>query len=206
MPFLLLGLVAALGLLYMSKARGASSSGDIRVPDADAPAPELELELPSSPPEAGPFTVIKGPPDQNAAADAPTAPVSGWRPPVAATPYLQAFALATASYGLPAGLLARMAQQESSFNALAVSKAGAKGLMQFMAATAADLSIDPFDAFESIDAAGKMMRRLYKRFGTWRLALAAYNWGEGHLSRDGIARAPDETLDYVARIAGDLGL
>lgn len=129
-----------------------------------------------------------------------------WSPPAAAAPYLKWFQAAEAVYDLPPGLLARVAQQESSYRANARSKAGALGLMQFMPATAAELGIDPLDPRSSIYGAALYLRQLYARFGTWRLALAAYNWGQGNLSRLGIAAAPAETSLYVAAIAGDLKL
>lgn len=129
-----------------------------------------------------------------------------------AEPYMSDFDRATAQYGLPPGLLARVAQEESGFDPTAVSPAGAQGLFQFMPATAADFGIDPFDAKASTYAAAKYLRQLYDKFGSWQQALAAYNWGAGNLQRkdlpDGIFgnQLPDETAKYVADIAGDLGL
>ena len=79
---------------------------------------------------------------------------------------------------------------ESSMIPYAVSYAGAAGLWQFMPATGRDmgLSIDKYfderkDPYKSTEAAIKYLKKLYKRFGTWELALAAYNCGPGRLNR-----------------------
>lgn len=109
-------------------------------------------------------------------------------------------------YGIPFGLLVRQAWQESRFNPSAVSPAGAKGLMQFMPATAAEWGVSVFDPASSADGAGRYMKWLYGRVGSWPLALAAYNWGIGNVLRQGMDSAPAETRDYVAQIGGFLGL
>lgn len=129
-----------------------------------------------------------------------------------AEPFLKDFEAASAQYGLPDGLLARMAQQESGYNPAAVSSKGAAGLFQFMPSTARDFGIDPLDPSQSTFAAARYIRQLYDRFQSWREALAAYNWGMGNLERkdliDGVFGddLPPETQNYVSSIAGDLGL
>lgn len=129
-----------------------------------------------------------------------------------AAPYLDAFTATELKYGLPRDLLNRVAYQESRYDKDAVSPAGAIGLMQFMPATAAEYKIDPRDPFQSIDAAGRYLSRLYSMFGNWSIALAAYNWGPGnmqkHLAKHGVltlAAIPDETRKYLA-IASDIGV
>jgi soluble lytic murein transglycosylase-like protein len=141
--------------------------------------------------------------------DAPQAQATlvSWQTPAAGLAYQGSFDSATVVYGLPVGLLARMAWQESRFDPQARSQAGAIGIMQFMPSTAQDFSIDPTDPQASIDAAGKYMAQLYRRFGDWRTALAAYNWGQGNVAAMGMLdEYPPETATYVANIAADLGL
>jgi hypothetical protein len=127
--------------------------------------------------------------------------------------FAPAFDTATSTYGLPPGLLAAMAQQESGFAADVISgarrsSAGATGLMQFMPGTAAQFGIDPTNPQQSIDAAGKYMRQLLDRYGgNVSHALAAYNWGPGNVDKwlaagGDPAKLPKETRDYVANITG----
>lgn len=110
-------------------------------------------------------------------------------------------------YGLPKGLLRRMAYQESRFNPAAKSPVGASGLMQFMPATAAAYGFDPLNAVYSIEYAGQMMHGLYKTFGQWGLALAGYNWGSGNVAKflAGTKTMPAETIAYMKQ-ATDVGV
>ncbi len=135
----------------------------------------------------------------------------GWSPPARAQPYLEAIAAAEARYNLPRNLEARALYQESRFRPEIIdgslrSSAGAIGIAQFLPQTAADLGIDPLDPFQSIDGMGRYLRQLYLQFGSWDLALAAYNWGPGNLTNKGAAAAPAETVAYVSGILGDVGL
>lgn len=113
---------------------------------------------------------------------------------------------AETSYGLPAGMLRRVAWQESRFDPAAISPAGAVGLMQFMPSTAAYLGFDPNDPKASIYAAAKYLRGLYNQTGSWTGALASYNWGVGNYLQYGLAAAPAETQQYAANITSDLGI
>lgn len=134
-----------------------------------------------------------------------------WTPPASAAPYMDAIKTAEMRNGLPTNLLARLLQQESSYkkdiiNGTRRSSAGAIGIAQFMPATAKQFGIDPTNPWQSIDAAGKYLGQLYKQFGSWDKALAAYNWGQGNVSRKGLAVAPTETLNYFSQILSDIGL
>lgn len=111
-----------------------------------------------------------------------------------------------AKHGLPHGMLTALMAQESQGNPNATSPVGAAGLFQFMPATAKDFGIDPYDPAQSANAAAKYLARLYKRFGSWELALRAYNAGEGNISRfvnTGKNRAAQskENREYAPRIA-----
>jgi membrane-bound lytic murein transglycosylase D len=82
-----------------------------------------------------------------------------------------------------------LAEVESGFDAHAQSPAGAVGMFQLMPATAKDLglSLFPFDQRKQPEtaarAAAKYLRRLHEKFGDWRLAVAAYNCGEGTVEK-----------------------
>ena len=79
---------------------------------------------------------------------------------------------------------------ESAFNPQAVSSARASGIWQFMPATGKSFDLkqnvfrdDRRDVQASTRAALDYLERLYKQFGDWHLALAAYNWGEGNVGK-----------------------
>ena len=73
-----------------------------------------------------------------------------------------------------------------------------------MPATAAEWNVNPFDAASAADGAGRYMAWLYSKTGSWTLALAAYNWGIGNVTRKGMDNAPTETRNYVAEINADV--
>lgn len=86
--------------------------------------------------------------------------------------------------------LALLPYIESAFNPQAVSSARAAGMWQFMPATGTDFDLkqnifrdDRRDVVASTRAALDYLQKLYGMFGDWQLALAAYNWGEGSVSR-----------------------
>lgn len=107
-------------------------------------------------------------------------------------------------YGIPADMAERWIKQESGFNPKAVSKKGAQGLSQLMPATAKELGVkDAFDPEENIDAGARYLKAQYDRFGTWPLALAAYNAGPGAVEKAGGIPNYEETKAYVAAISPD---
>jgi soluble lytic murein transglycosylase-like protein len=102
----------------------------------------------------------------------------------------------------PEDLFLRLVQQESGWNHVAVSTKGATGLAQLMPGTAELLNVDINDPEENLDGGARYLRRMYDRFGDWKLALAAYNAGpEAVEEHDGIPPYA-ETKDYVASIMG----
>lgn len=119
--------------------------------------------------------------------------------------YQPLFDAASARYGLPAGLLAAVAQVESGGNARAVSPAGAQGLMQIMPATARGLGVDPLDPSQAVDGAARLLRDHLRTFGSLDLALAAYNAGPGAVRRYGGVPPYAETQNYVRKVSALLG-
>jgi hypothetical protein len=119
---------------------------------------------------------------------------------LAGVPYADLFARAGARHGVDPSLLAAVASQESSFNASAVSSAGAQGLMQFMPGTAKGLGVDALDPTSAIDGAARYLSSLTKQFGSTPLALAAYNAGPGTVSRHGGIPPYPETQNYVRAV------
>ena len=109
---------------------------------------------------------------------------------------------------------------ESAFNPQAQSSAKASGMWQFMPATGKDFELrqnvfrdDRRDVLASTRAALDYLQRLHGLFGDWHLALAAYNWGQGNVTRAinnnkraglptdyASLRMPDETRDYVPKL------
>lgn len=125
-------------------------------------------------------------------------------------------------YDIPQELKA-MAVIESALNPTAVSRAGAKGMWQFMYSTAKmyGLHIDSFvderlDPVKSAEAAAQYLQDSYEIFGDWNLAIASYNCGAGNVNkairRSGGKRAfwdiwpylPRETRGYVPAFVGAL--
>ncbi|KMW73655.1 hypothetical protein TI10_05215 [Photorhabdus luminescens subsp. luminescens] len=111
-------------------------------------------------------------------------------------------------FGLPEGLLRSVAMTESGGNQYAVSKAGARGLFQFMPGTARNFGLkddDVFDPVKSSEAAAKYLSQLMRMFdGDLSKALAAYNWGQGNVLRKGLGAAPKETRDYIPKVLANM--
>ncbi len=106
--------------------------------------------------------------------------------------------------------LAMLPAIESSFRTDALSTHGARGLWQLKPATARELGLvvdkrrdDRLHVERSTRAAAAMLRRLYRRYGEWTLALAAYHAGEGTVDR-ALARSGGETTFWALADAGRL--
>lgn len=108
-----------------------------------------------------------------------------------------------AKYGLDPLLIYLVMREESGFNHRAVSRVGARGLMQLMPATAARFGVrNIHDPVENLDAGTRYLRMLIDMFGgDINLALAGYNAGEGAVLKYGRRIPPySETVNYVWRI------
>ncbi len=116
--------------------------------------------------------------------------------------YLDEAKAAAAEYGIPEDLFLRLVQRESGWNPGAVSHKGATGLAQLMPDTAQLLGVDINDPEDNLRGGARYLRMMYDRFGSWRLALAAYNAGPMAVeANDGIPPY-EETQNYVKAILG----
>lgn len=114
---------------------------------------------------------------------------------------------ASAANNLDRVFFTRLLWKESLFDPNAVSPKGAQGLAQFMPDTAERRKLaDPFDPLAAVGASASFLADLKKEFGNLGLAAAAYNAGEGRISRwlAGTSSLPGETEDYVAYITGKI--
>lgn len=142
--------------------------------------------------------------------------------PANAATYMPGLKAAFIAQGLPAAF-AWLAEVESSLNPKARSPAGARGLYQLMPETARALGLSTFlpddrtDPDKSARASAQLLRRLREHFGSWPLALAAYNAGEGRIDRalekahattyaEIAGTLPAETRLYVPKVLATLAV
>ena len=134
--------------------------------------------------------------------------------------YFPVFEDILSKYSLPLELK-YMAIVESMLNPTATSRAGAKGIWQFMYATGRSYGLEitsyvdeRMDVEKSMDAAARYLADAYRIFGDWALAMSSYNCGAGNVSK-AIRRAggsmdywdiypylPRETRGYVPAFVG----
>lgn len=118
-------------------------------------------------------------------------------------PYGASIASAAANHAVDPALVQAVIRVESNFDSNAVSVDGARGLMQLMPATAADLGVnDAHDPNENVHAGTAHLARLLAKFDDLEMALAAYNAGEGAVERYGGIPPYPETQQYVEKVLG----
>lgn len=103
---------------------------------------------------------------------------------------------------VPAALIEAIITAESAFNPIAISRTGAVGLMQLMPATARRFGVtDRTDPAQNILGGAKYLKFLLAKFDNEKLAIAAYNAGEGNVKKHGNKIPPfAETQKYVPKV------
>ena len=114
----------------------------------------------------------------------------------------QAVSRAAQTHRIQPALLLAVMKAESSFNPIAISKAGAVGLMQLIPETAIRHGVrNLYDTNDNVTGGAKHLRYLLDRFhGNIRLAVAAYNAGERKVDQYGQIPPYKETQDYVKKV------
>jgi hypothetical protein len=112
--------------------------------------------------------------------------------------------------GIDPGLFVAQIGKESSFNPnppihYAPDGDAILGIAQWKAGTAASRGVSPLDPKSALYGAARYMRELYQRYGSYEVALAAYNAGEGAVQQYGGVPPYDETQAYVRDIMGAVG-
>ncbi len=120
----------------------------------------------------------------------------------APTPYDTAIESESRTAGVDPGLVKSVMLVESNYNPRAVSRKGARGLMQLMPETARRFGVsDRHDAGQSIRAGVQYLAVLLEQFkGDVSLALAGYNAGEGAVARHAGVPPYRETREYIRRV------
>lgn len=114
---------------------------------------------------------------------------------------------ATRRWQLPPGLLLAQGIAESALDPHARSAAGAVGIMQIVPRWHPELGeAGALDPARAIPYAAQFLRQLHNQFGSWTLALAAYNAGPATVRKYGGVPPYKETRDYVARILQRAGI
>jgi soluble lytic murein transglycosylase-like protein len=175
----------------------------------------LSIPMVPAPPLQAPLATLWQVPPQLARIPPPVAPYI-WPDPlrplpdlavpqwagVAAAPYAATVQRAAIYYQLPVDLIWAVIKVESNFREQAVSRAGARGLMQLMPRTAKAIGVrDPLDPEQNILGGAYYLRHLANRYrGDIYFTLAAYNAGPGNVQRHGGIPPFPETLNYIRKV------
>jgi hypothetical protein len=123
------------------------------------------------------------------------------------TPYGEIISAMSEAHGVDPLLVRALIQVESNYQTRARSRKGAMGLMQLMPSTARVYNVrNPFDPRTNIEAGIKHLKSLIDRFGQVDLGLAAYNAGEGAVTKFNGIPPYRETRNYVSRILSLAGI
>jgi len=188
----LLGVVAVVPAVVTAFAVSRPVVSERSVTVDSAPAVEVKPALVPAPIEARPPVEIE--------------PTMRPRRPVTRAKIATHIAHAATRYRMSEELVAAVIAVESEFNPRAVSRRGARGLMQLMPDTAAMLGVrDPFDPRQNIDGGARYLKDLMRRFDDdLPLALAAYNAGiPAVVTHGGVPPFP-ETREFVRRVLARL--
>lgn len=109
---------------------------------------------------------------------------------------------AARKHNVPEDLFLRLVHQESQFSPRARSNKGAIGLAQLMPDTARVLGVNPNDPKQNLEGGARYLSQQYRKFGDWRLALAAYNAGPAAVEKYRGIPPYSETQQYVRKILG----
>ena len=120
-------------------------------------------------------------------------------------PYSAQIRNAANSYSLDPALVASVIAVESNFNPQAVSKKSARGLMQLLPQTAAQMAVpNAFDPAQNINGGTRYLRQLLDRYKNLTLALAAYNAGPARVDFYHGVPPIAETRSYINRVIARL--
>jgi soluble lytic murein transglycosylase-like protein len=157
-----------------------------RVAPSEVPEPEEESPIETAAAAAAPPT--------NGLDQAPSGP----------RPYAALIEIVAVKHGLPIGLVHAVVQAESNYQPRARSSAGARGLMQVMPKTGAELGVrNLYDPEANLDAGVRYLKSLMGEFELGQ-ALAAYNAGPNAVRKFGGIPPYRETQDYVRRVLANL--
>lgn len=161
--------------------------------------PAITVQLPTSPQSEAKHAPSPSPaPQQRQSAPTSAPPV---RLMERLAPFDSTIERAATAHEVPPWLIKAVIAAESAGDPTAISRAGAKGLMQLMEGTARDLGVeDAFDPEQNIWGGTRYLRMMLDRFGSIPLALAAYNAGPGAVERYGGIPPYNETQNYVRRV------